>query len=139
MRRGATGICEQLADSQTAVMALTCVVVDDSDEFLVAAERLLEGQGVSVVGRTSSSAEAIGLAAALRPDVVLVDVELGEEDGVALATELATTHPEMAVILISVRDRGELVELTAASHVAGFLRKNAISAAAISDLMSGRG
>ena len=120
-------------------MALTCVLVDDSEEFMLAATRLLEAEGVAVVGRSSSSAEAIRLAAALCPDVVLVDVELGEEDGVELAARLATTHDATAVILISVRDRGELAELTAAGRVAGFLRKNAISAKAISDLMSRRG
>ena len=105
-------------------MPLTCLLVDDSEEFLLAANRLLEAEGLAVVGRSSSSAEASRLAAALRPDVVLVDVELGEEDGVALAARLATVHPETAVILISVRARGELAELTAASRVAGFLRKN---------------
>ena len=139
MRRDATGVCQQLADSETAGVGLTCLVVDDSEEFLIAAERLLEGQGVSVVGGTSSSVEAIRLVDDLRPEVVLVDVELGEEDGIALAADVASKHPEMAVILISVRDRGEVAELTATSGVAGFLRKNAISAAAISDLMSGRG
>lgn len=117
-------------------MPLRCLVVDDSEEFLAAASLLLEAQGVAVVGRSSSSAEAIELAAALRPDVVLVDVELGEEDGVVLAIELATAHPGTTVILISVRDRAELAELTAASPVAGFLRKNAIGAKAISDLMN---
>jgi two-component system nitrate/nitrite response regulator NarL len=115
---------------------LRCLVVDDSEEFLIAVSQLLEVQGVAVVGRSSSSAEAIQLASALHPDVVLVDVELGEEDGVVLAIELATSHPGTAIILISVRDRAELAELTAASPVAGFLRKDAIGAVAISDLMS---
>lgn len=120
-------------------MSLTCLVVDDSKEFLLAASRLLEAEGVVVVGLASSSADAMRFAAALRPDIALVDVELGEEDGVALATRLAALHPETAVILISVRDRAELAELTAASRVAGFLRKNAISAKAILALIGERG
>lgn len=120
-------------------MPLSCLVVDDSPEFLAAAKRLLEAEGASVVGQCSSSVDAIRFAAALRPDVVLVDVELGDEDGVDLAAQLATAHADAAVILISIRDRGELGEVMASSHVAGFLRKDDISLQAISRLASGRG
>ena len=49
-------------------MTLSCLIVDDSVEFLASAARLLSLQGVSVVGQASSTDEALRLAAALRPD-----------------------------------------------------------------------
>ena len=70
-------------------MPLRCLIVDDSDTFLRAASVLLEGEGVTVAGVASNSAEALRQARALRPDVILVDVGLGEESGFDLARQLA--------------------------------------------------
>jgi two-component system nitrate/nitrite response regulator NarL len=109
--------------------------VDDSEEFLVSAARLLSLQGVTVVGRASSGDEALRLAEALSPDVALVDVELGDEDGIDLARRLASAGSSATVILISVRDRTELTELMAGSGAVGFLRKDALDAQAVADLI----
>src|SRR4029453_19253765 len=67
---------------------LRCLIVDDSPRFLDAARGLLEGQGVTVVGQASSSAEALRRAAELRPDVTLLDIDLGGESGLELARRL---------------------------------------------------
>ena len=74
---------------QPGRMPLRCLIVDDSDTFLRAASILLEGEGVTVAGVASNSAEALRQARALRPDVILVDVGLGEESGFDLAGQLA--------------------------------------------------
>jgi DNA-binding NarL/FixJ family response regulator len=116
-------------------MSLGCLIVDDSKEFLDSAAQLLSVQGLRVIGRASSGAEALRLAEALRPDVTLVDVELGDEDGVELARQLTLTGSSGHVILISIRDRNELAELIAESGADGFLRKDAIDAAAIRTLL----
>src|SRR5579871_1094798 len=116
-------------------MTLSCLIVDDSEEFLASAARLLSMQGVSVVGRASSAGEALRLAAALNPDVALVDVELGDEDGIDLARRLTTDDSSAIVILISLRDRNELGELMTGSGAAGFLRKDALDAQAVEDLI----
>jgi signal transduction histidine kinase/DNA-binding NarL/FixJ family response regulator len=117
-------------------MALSCLIVDDSEEFLASATRLLRVQGLTVVGRASSGEAALSLAQALRPDVTLVDVELGDEDGIELARRLTATVPSTQVILVSGRDRGELSELLAESGAVGFLRKDTLDAQAICDLLS---
>jgi DNA-binding NarL/FixJ family response regulator len=117
-------------------MSLGCLIVDDSKEFLDSAARLLSVQGVRVVGRASSGNEALTLAEALRPDVTLVDVELGDEDGIELARQLSSTGASAHVILISIRDRNELAELIAESGADGFLRKDAVDAAAITTLLA---
>jgi two-component system nitrate/nitrite response regulator NarL len=119
-------------------MSLSCLLVDDSEEFLVSAAQLLSLQGVQVVGRASSGNEALRLVRRLSPDVALVDVELGDEDGIELARQLTSSGSPAIVILISVRDRNELTELMAGSGAAGFLRKDALDARAVTELVSSR-
>ena len=64
-------------------VALRCLIVDDNAGFLDAARELLEGQHVAVAGVASTGAEALQRAGELRPDVALVDIDLG--DGVGQA------------------------------------------------------
>jgi two-component system, NarL family, nitrate/nitrite response regulator NarL len=114
----------------------SCLMIDDSEAFLASATHLLSLQGVRVIGQASSSGEALRLAAALSPDVTLVDVELGDEDGIELARRLTSGGLSAMVILISLRDRNELAELMAGSGAIGFLRKDALDAQAILDLIT---
>jgi two-component system, NarL family, nitrate/nitrite response regulator NarL len=114
---------------------LRCLIVDDNKAFLASACRLLESQGVNVVGRARTGREALRLTELLRPDVVLVDVQLGEENGLDLARKLTEPPRSATVVLISTHTEDELAELLADSPAIGFLRKKALSAAAISDLL----
>ena len=70
-------------------MPLRCLLVDDNDAFLEAARVLLEREGMQVAGMASNIAGALRQARALRPDVILVDIGLGEESGFELARLLA--------------------------------------------------
>ena len=72
-------------------MALRCLLVDDSTHFLEAASKLLEAQGLAVVGVASTSAEALTRVRELEPDVTIVDVDLNGESGFDLAWQLAAT------------------------------------------------
>jgi DNA-binding NarL/FixJ family response regulator len=117
---------------------LRCLIVDDSPRFLDAARGLLEGQGVMVVGQASSSAEALRRAEELRPDVTLLDIDLGGESGLELARRLQDQDgPAAPVILISTHAEQDYAELIAASPAIGFLPKTALSADAIRELLSG--
>jgi DNA-binding NarL/FixJ family response regulator len=114
-------------------MGRRCLIVDDNEDFLASASRLLKSQGLEVVGCASSGRQALKLAEKHEPDVVLVDVELGDEDGVVVAEQLRAHSPSSSVILISAYDREELAELVgSATH--RFLPKNRLSAAAIAKL-----
>jgi signal transduction histidine kinase/DNA-binding NarL/FixJ family response regulator len=117
------------------VSSLQCLIVDDSEEFLASASQLFSLQGVTVVGLASSGDEAVKLAAELGPDVVLVDVELGEEDGIEVARRLTSEGSPGHVILISLRDHEQLTELIADCGAAGFLRKDALDVRAVTDLI----
>src|SRR2546422_9464566 len=122
-------------------MSVRCLVVDDSEDFLHAARRILEGGGITVVGATTSSAEALVRANETNPDVVLVDIVLGSESGFDLARRL-TTGPERrrsAVILISTHGEEDFRDLIASSPAIGFLPKWKLSARAIEDLLRGPG
>ena len=107
--------------------------MDDNEDFLASASRLLKSQGLEVVGCASSGQQALKLAEKHRPDVVLVDVELGDEDGVAVAERLRERSPSSSVILISAYDRDELAELVGPASDP-FLPKNLLSAATIAKL-----
>lgn len=118
-------------------MGLSCLIVDDSKEFLASAAGLFSSQqGLDVVGIASTGDDALRLMAALSPNVVLVDVELGDEDGIDLARRMTTTAgPATRVILISLRDRSELAELIGGCGAVGFVRKDTIDAQTIADLV----
>jgi DNA-binding NarL/FixJ family response regulator len=116
-------------------MSLRCLLADDSEEFLASAARLLEAQGFEIVGYATSSEQALELADVLEPDLVLVDVELGDEDGIALAAELEARVPSSRVVLISAYAQDDVIDVISRSSAAGFLPKSSLSAAAIAEVL----
>jgi CheY-like chemotaxis protein len=117
---------------------LRCLIVDDNREFLQAASSVLESGGITVVGVASSITEALRSAAQLRPDIVLVDVDLGGEDGFDLAERLhrQAGSDGRAIILISAHGQEEFADLIAESPALGFVPKAALSASAIGGVLS---
>jgi DNA-binding NarL/FixJ family response regulator len=115
-------------------MRLRCVLVDDNLDFLQAARGLLERQGVRVVGVASTIADALRQVDELRPDVTLVDVNLGDESGIELAHELANAPAatQSAVVLISTYAERDIADLIDADARVGFLSKADLSEPAIS-------
>jgi DNA-binding NarL/FixJ family response regulator len=112
-----------------------CLLVDDNDAFLQTASLLLERQGVTVVGVASSIAQALGQARALRPDLILVDIGLGDESGFDLARLLAQDDLHAEVILISTAAEADYAELIDDSPAAGFLPKSDLSLHGISQIL----
>jgi DNA-binding NarL/FixJ family response regulator len=117
-------------------MALRSLIVDDNIHFLTAARDLLEREGVEVVGVASSGAEALQLAGMLRPDVALVDIDLGDESGLDLARRLVGADGKRSrVVLISAYSENDFADLIAASPAVGFLSKAELSAAKIEEVL----
>jgi DNA-binding response OmpR family regulator len=116
-------------------MALRCLIVDDNRRFLAAAETLLQREGLTVSGVARTSADALRLAATLRPDAVLVDVALGDESGFELARRLVAADGGTAVILISTRSGAELADAICVSPAVGFVAKSDLSAQVIRGLV----
>lgn len=115
-------------------MVLRCLIVDDSSVFLRAARALLERTGMAVT-LASTGDEARRLIDEVRPDVVLVDIDLGPENGFDVAAELcagvAGAGGLPQIILISSHSHEDFEELIAESPARGFLSKSSLSAAAI--------
>lgn len=116
---------------------LRCLIVDDSRRFLEAARDLLERSSVVVLGVASNGTEATDRVEQLRPDVVLVDIDLGGESGIDVAGRLhrAGSSSPPRIILISTHAEQDYADLIAASPAIGFLSKSDLSAAAIHDLV----
>jgi DNA-binding NarL/FixJ family response regulator len=133
--RGAIGCCN------AGGVGFGLVVVDDNRSFADCARVHLERQGERVLGVAGTSAEAVKLVAELRPDVVLVDMALGDECGLELAQLLAPQGCADApvVILISAYSPLDVAELIAASPAAGFVPKSDLSSDAIRQIVASSG
>jgi DNA-binding NarL/FixJ family response regulator len=120
---------------------LRCLIVDDNEPFLEVAAASLAGHELDVVGTARTSAEALRQVAEQRPDVVLVDITLGEENGFDLARDLVELFPQLAssgVVLISTRAERDFGGLVKASPAAGFVRKTQLSAKAVREIVASR-
>jgi two-component system, NarL family, nitrate/nitrite response regulator NarL len=116
-------------------MALRLLIVDDSALFLDAARTLLEREGVRVVAVASTGAEAVRHAREQRPDVTLVDVDLGDESGLDLAWHLADAAGAAGaaghIVMISAYPEADLRDLVDASPAVGLVPKSQLSGRAI--------
>jgi DNA-binding NarL/FixJ family response regulator len=118
-------------------MALRSLLVDDNSRFLAAARELLEREGIEVVGVASTSEDAARLAAALRPDVCLVDIDLGDESGFDLARQLTDGgNDPLRVVLISAYPERDFTDMIADSPAIGFLPKPELSATRIRAILA---
>jgi DNA-binding NarL/FixJ family response regulator len=107
------------------------LIVDDSPGFLEAAQAALGNGGITVVGVASTSDEALQRIDELRPDVALVDIDLGDESGFEVARRVVEAGDPPRVILISSHAEDDLEELITTSPALGFVPKTRLSAEAI--------
>jgi len=120
-------------------MGARCVIVDDNHDFLRAACELLDHDGISVVGCASTGAEAYRACEELDPDIVLIDIDLGDETGIEVAHRLASQRQgaeQPRMILISAYSEDDFADMIADSPAVSFLPKSALSGAAIRDILS---
>jgi DNA-binding NarL/FixJ family response regulator len=110
------------------VRSPTVLVVDDHAGFRATARRLLERDGWIVVGEAVDGASALAAAAALAPDLILLDVGLPDIDGFVVAQQLAAGTADgarrPAVVLVSSRDRRAYGARVDASPALGFIAKD---------------
>ena len=83
--------------------AIRVVIADDSTLMRTALRHILEADGdISVIGEARNGAEAIDMAAKLQPDVVTMDLEMPEMDGITAIRAIASQHgPRIALIVVS--------------------------------------
>jgi DNA-binding NarL/FixJ family response regulator len=112
-------------------MAVRVLIVDDHAPFRTLARLLLAADGFDVVGEAGDGAAAVAAARALRPDVVLLDVQLPGADGFAVAEALSAHPPAPAVVLVSSRSRSDYGNRVAENVARGFIAKDELSGTAL--------
>jgi DNA-binding NarL/FixJ family response regulator len=113
----------------------TVVIVDDHAAFRAAATTLLEAEGYSVIGVAEDAAEAVEVVARLRPQIVVLDIQLPDEDGFAVAERLAAAPDPPSVVLTSSRGAATYGRRLAAAPTRGFIAKRDLSGVALAALV----
>jgi two-component system response regulator EvgA len=111
------------------------LVVDDHPSFRSCASTLLSAEGFDIVGEADDGATAVARARELDPDVVLLDIQLPDTDGFAVAKQLLTDDPQVQIVLVSSRDRSSYGALIERSGARGFIAKADLSGAALAGLL----
>lgn len=116
-------------------MRPTVLIVDDNATYRESARALLEADGYSVVGAAASGEEAIVAIERLRPEIVLLDIQLPGLDGFAVAERLTTLHEPPTVVLISSRAPAAYAPKLAKAPAKGYISKHALSGKSLASLL----
>jgi len=114
----------------------TLLIVDDHEGLRSFAHTLLDAEGFHVIGEAANGEAALAAVRALRPDVVLLDVELPGIDGFEVAHQLAQVPGAPSLVLTSSRDASDYGQQMADSPARGFLPKQELSGAAVAALVA---
>ena len=104
---------------------LRVVLADDHAVVRRGLRSLLDTLGVDVVGEAAGGREAIRCVMALRPDLVLMDVQMHDGDGIAATREISSRAPETAVLILTMFEDDQLVLDALRAGARGYLLKSA--------------
>jgi DNA-binding NarL/FixJ family response regulator len=116
-------------------MRTTVLIVDDHADFRRSASALLDADGFDVVGAAADADAALAAVERLRPEVVLLDIQLPGLDGFAVAERLAAADDPPRIVLISSRDAAAYGPRLERAPALGFLAKRELSGAALAALV----
>ena len=113
----------------------TVLIADDHPSFLASARAILEADGYHVVGEADDGQSALECVRALRPDILLLDVQLPDMDGFSVCAEVCTGGHMPAVVLVSSRDASDYGSLIEQSGARGFIAKAELTGLALAQLV----
>ena len=116
-------------------MRRTVLIVDDHAAFRHSASALLEAEGFRVIGQAADGTDAVEQAGRLRPEVVLLDIQLPDADGFAVAERLAALPDAPRVVLISSREASAYGNRVRDAPARGFIAKRELSGEALAALV----
>lgn len=118
-------------------LPLSCLIVDDNASFLEASRAMLDGKALNVIGHACTADDALRRAVELRPDLVLLDIDLGDDSGIEVAKALESDHGDAApmVIFISAHPEEDFADLVAETAALGFIAKSELCGPAIDELL----
>jgi DNA-binding NarL/FixJ family response regulator len=114
---------------------MSVLIVDDHPEFRAIARVLLEDAGYLVTGEADGVAGALAAVAAQPPDVVLLDVQLPDGNGLELASKLSRECDRAAVVLVSSREAEDYGPRVAGCGARGFISKSRLSSATLASVL----
>jgi DNA-binding NarL/FixJ family response regulator len=117
-------------------MAATVLIVDDHGPFRSFARAMLASDGFDVVGEAEDGASAVEAALRLRPDVVLLDVQLPDTDGFTVAERLAQGPDPPRVVLVSTREATFFRRRLEGAPTLRFIAKDDLSGDALAALLA---
>jgi len=116
------------------------LVVDDQVPFRSAAKAVLRRmEGFELAGEAASGSEAIELVDRLRPELVLMDINMPEMNGIEATRRITSAHPGVVVILCSTYDASDLPSGAAVSGASGYLNKEQLGADSLRRMWEDRG
>jgi len=124
-------MCRARTFARVDDMRRSVLIVDDHAAFRAAARELLEAGAFEVVGEAADGASALAQAAELRPDVVLLDIQLPDFDGFAVAERLGEHGASAAIVLTSSRSVTTFRRRLAANPSWRFIAKSELSEQAL--------
>ena len=114
---------------------ISVLIVDDHALFRATARQVLEAAGFDVVGEAADGASALEAVARLRPDVVLLDVQLPDMDCFEVSRQLCGNGASPMIVLTSSRDASEFGDLVDGCGSRGFIPKGELSGGRLAALL----
>lgn len=109
--------------------AITVLIVDDHPPFRAGLRALLESTpAVTVVGDVGSGDEAVRLAAKLQPDVILMDIQMSETNGIDATRRILATSPHIAILMLTMFEDDDFVFAALRAGARGYLLKGTMKA-----------
>ncbi|MBP2436758.1 response regulator [Microbacterium amylolyticum] len=105
--------------------ALTVLLVDDHATMRAGFRMILEASGITVVGEAATGTEGVERAAALEPDVVFMDVQMPDMDGIEATRRIVASGGTASVVIVTTFDRDDYLFAALDAGASGFLLKNA--------------
>ena len=113
----------------------TILIVDDQASFRSLARSMLEADGYLVVGEAADGITAIARARSLKPDLILLDVQLPDLDGFAVCDQLAGDHDPPPIVLTSTRPVSSYRHRLRTSSARGFIAKSELTGSALAEFV----
>jgi len=113
------------------------LIADDQTLFRVGLARLLEEDArVKIVGQAGDGAEAVKLAASLRPDVVLMDLKMPNLDGIEATRQIVASHSGVKVLLLTTFEADNHVIQALKAGASGYILKDSKPDSIVSSLLA---
>jgi DNA-binding NarL/FixJ family response regulator len=123
--------------TMNALTTVRVLIADDQTLFRVGLARLLEEDArVEIVGQAGDGAEAVKLAAALKPDVVLMDLKMPNLDGIEATRQIVASYPSVKVLLLTTFEADNHVIQALKAGASGYILKDSRPDSIVTSLLA---